>query len=278
MDCVSDRTSGASKKCVIDCPPDFIWVSGDGDILFVNPHQHLTQWEHPTSSLRYRTEKNLPFGWERVISTDEEITFCQGTTTIEDPRLQKAYLLDPSTNLSMERTDQLRQKFDSSSTADHVLHDVDLSGKTFLVTGGTSGVGSATVRALARKGAHVVFTGRNAKAGRRSPKLWSESSANVRLTLSPWTLCSLESVRYFADKLLAKTDRDPSPKTLDQGAATTVYCAAAPELANEGGKYWNNCWMSAPNRAVLDGQVREALWELCQVMLAKKIAVMSNAE
>lgn len=39
-----------------------------------------------------------------------------------------------------------------------------LSGKVALVTGGTSGIGEATVRHLARCGAKVVFTGSNEKA------------------------------------------------------------------------------------------------------------------
>jgi meso-butanediol dehydrogenase / (S,S)-butanediol dehydrogenase / diacetyl reductase len=36
-----------------------------------------------------------------------------------------------------------------------------LAGKTALVTGGTSGIGAATVALLCREGANVVFTGRN---------------------------------------------------------------------------------------------------------------------
>lgn len=38
-------------------------------------------------------------------------------------------------------------------------------GKVALVTGGTAGIGAATVARLAGEGAHVVFTGRNAEAG-----------------------------------------------------------------------------------------------------------------
>jgi 3(or 17)beta-hydroxysteroid dehydrogenase len=41
-----------------------------------------------------------------------------------------------------------------------------LQGKVALVTGGTSGIGAGAVARLAREGAHVVFTGRNAAAAR----------------------------------------------------------------------------------------------------------------
>ena len=40
-----------------------------------------------------------------------------------------------------------------------------LKGKVAFVTGGTSGIGAATVRRLTAEGAIVVFTGRNAEAG-----------------------------------------------------------------------------------------------------------------
>ena len=54
-----------------------------------------------------------------------------------------------------------RNSFGHHSTSDDVLHGVDLSDKRALVTGGASGIGAETVRALAAKGAEVIIAARN---------------------------------------------------------------------------------------------------------------------
>lgn len=51
--------------------------------------------------------------------------------------------------------------FGEKSTADEVLAGKDLGGKTVFITGGNSGLGQETARAMAAKGAHVVLTGRD---------------------------------------------------------------------------------------------------------------------
>lgn len=52
-------------------------------------------------------------------------------------------------------------EFGWASTTDQVLSGKDLSGKTMFVTGGNSGLGMETGRAMAAKGAHVVLAGRD---------------------------------------------------------------------------------------------------------------------
>ena len=46
--------------------------------------------------------------------------------------------------------------FGKKSTADEVLAGLDLTGKTFLITGCNSGIGLETMRALAARGAHII--------------------------------------------------------------------------------------------------------------------------
>jgi len=51
--------------------------------------------------------------------------------------------------------------------------DVQLSGKTAIVTGGSSGIGLVCAQALFREGANVVIVGR--KNGKTAYKIHSES-------------------------------------------------------------------------------------------------------
>jgi len=54
-----------------------------------------------------------------------------------------------------------RTAFGAETATDDVLNGIDLSGKTVLITGGTSGLGAESARAMASKGAHVIITGRD---------------------------------------------------------------------------------------------------------------------
>ena len=49
-----------------------------------------------------------------------------------------------------------------------------------------------------------------------------------------------------------------------QAAATTIYCAAAPELEDVGGYYFNNCLAVEPCDQAKDPDVAKKLWELSE--------------
>lgn len=56
----------------------------------------------------------------------------------------------------------------------------------------------------------------------------------------------------------------PFTKNLQQGAATTVYCAVSPDVENDSGKYYESCWddEKALHAALAHDQVlQDALWD-----------------
>ncbi len=85
-------------------------------------------------------------------------------------------------------------QFGFSSTADEVLDGKDLSARTMLVTGGYSGLGQETARALAAKGAHVILSGRDAtKLAAAADEIATMTGAKVDTLVCD--LASLASIR-----------------------------------------------------------------------------------
>src|SRR5262245_8273548 len=98
-------------------------------------------------------------------------------------------------------------KFGASTTADEALEGIDLRGKLVLITGGSSGLGQESARALAARGAHVVLTARDAAKGRAVVDGIVASTGNRNVELEELELDSLASVRAFAQRFLARHDR-----------------------------------------------------------------------
>src|SRR3954454_21747598 len=74
--------------------------------------------------------------------------------------------------------------FGHDSTAAEVIAGIDLTGKGAIVTGGSSGIGVETARALASAGAEVTLAVRDLSAGERTAlDLQASTGADdVRLT------------------------------------------------------------------------------------------------
>ena len=96
-------------------------------------------------------------------------------------------------------------QFNAKSTTDDVLAGVDLSGKRFLVTGVSAGLGVETARALVAHGADVVGAARDlAKAGSATGAVRDAAAASGgSFELIQLDLASLASVRAAADALVA---------------------------------------------------------------------------
>jgi NAD(P)-dependent dehydrogenase (short-subunit alcohol dehydrogenase family) len=86
--------------------------------------------------------------------------------------------------------------FGATSTADDVLQGIDLTGKLAIVTGGYSGLGLETTRALTKAGARVVVPARRRAAA-------EEALAGLTgVEVDELDLGDLESVRGFAERFL----------------------------------------------------------------------------
>lgn len=86
--------------------------------------------------------------------------------------------------------------FGARSTASQVLDGIDLAGRTALVTGGYSGIGLETTRALSAAGASVVVPARRPDTAR-------EALAGIdRVTVDELDLGDLGSVDAFAQRAL----------------------------------------------------------------------------
>jgi NAD(P)-dependent dehydrogenase (short-subunit alcohol dehydrogenase family) len=108
---------------------------------------------------------------------------------------------------------KINSGFGYRSTAAEVLHGIDLSGKLAIVTGGYSGLGLETTRALAGAGAHVVVPARRPAAAK-------EALAGIGgVEVDELDLADLESVRAFAGDFLA------SGRTVDLVVANAAVMA-----------------------------------------------------
>ncbi len=103
----------------------------------------------------------------------------------------------------MARSDQAptNSGFSAKTDGSVVIADLDLSGKTAIVTGGYSGLGLETTRALAAKGVAVIVPV-------RSPEKATEALAGIEgdVKTHALDLANLASVRSFAEAMLGQLD------------------------------------------------------------------------
>ncbi|MCR2832711.1 SDR family NAD(P)-dependent oxidoreductase [Parerythrobacter lacustris] len=97
-------------------------------------------------------------------------------------------------------------EFGFASTADDVLEGKDLRGPTALITGGYSGLGKETARAMAAKGAHIILAGRDqAKLDEAAQEIAAETGATVDTQVVD--LASLDSVRKAGAEARGRFDK-----------------------------------------------------------------------
>ena len=106
--------------------------------------------------------------------------------------------------LRIVRQDGAMTAFGATSTTDDVLADIDLTGKTILITGTSAGLGVEATRALTAHGAQVIGAVRD-----RSKATTNLEAAGIDLDqveLRKVDLASLASVRAFTNGVLTNHD------------------------------------------------------------------------
>jgi NAD(P)-dependent dehydrogenase (short-subunit alcohol dehydrogenase family) len=87
--------------------------------------------------------------------------------------------------------------FGSASTAAEVVAGVDLAGRRAIITGGASGIGAQTARALAGAGASVTLAVRDTTAGQEAAAQLRARTGSHDITVAPLDLADLSSVAAF---------------------------------------------------------------------------------
>ncbi|MGC0366518.1 NAD(P)-dependent dehydrogenase (short-subunit alcohol dehydrogenase family) [Rhodococcus sp. 27YEA15] len=100
----------------------------------------------------------------------------------------------------MSDTTRFTTPFTRDSTADDVLAGVDLSGKRAIVTGGASGIGAETARALASAGAEVTLAVRNLAAGEQTAADIREGTGNPKVFVGELELTDRASIDGFVER------------------------------------------------------------------------------
>ena len=119
----------------------------------------------------------------------------------------------------------------AKSKANEVVAGIDLAGKCAVVTGGGSGIGFETARALARAGAEVVIGARDVAKARESAEQINREVRTQRVRAEHLDLADFKSIRKFAaghagkkiDLLIANAGVMASPdRRTKQGLESTV--------------------------------------------------------
>ena len=134
-----------------------------------------------------------------MLSTQEELGLYQHLRGFDD-RVVDAKIDKPS----RVRPSRRHQNSGANWTA---VDMPDQSGRVAVVTGGNSGLGYATAKALADHGAHVVLAIRDVNKGRAAARSMSQDNHRVDCTAQRVDLADLNSVREAADELKARYPR-----------------------------------------------------------------------
>ncbi|MEZ5383598.1 MAG: SDR family NAD(P)-dependent oxidoreductase [Microthrixaceae bacterium] len=96
--------------------------------------------------------------------------------------------------------------FGAETTTDQVLDGIDLSGRRFVITGASGGLGEESTRALAARGATVTMLARNPAKNEAAAERVRRRVPDADLELGTIDLASLADIRRFAAEYLSSHD------------------------------------------------------------------------
>jgi NAD(P)-dependent dehydrogenase (short-subunit alcohol dehydrogenase family) len=96
-------------------------------------------------------------------------------------------------------TDRFATPFTWENTDDEVLEGLDLAGKRVIITGGGSGIGAETARALAAHGADITIAVRDLTAGEQAARGIRERAGAGNVRAATLDLLDRRSIRAFAE-------------------------------------------------------------------------------
>jgi NAD(P)-dependent dehydrogenase (short-subunit alcohol dehydrogenase family) len=106
-------------------------------------------------------------------------------------------MTNPTSPLTASDQDLLTTPFGAETTALEVLEGVDLAGKRAVVTGGASGIGVETVRALAQAGAAVTIAARKPDTAEAVAADLRASTGNAAISFAQLELTDRDSIERF---------------------------------------------------------------------------------
>lgn len=95
----------------------------------------------------------------------------------------------------------MANEFGAHTSAEEAAGQVDLSGRTIVITGGSAGLGIETARVLASRGARIVSVVRDESKGKKAADQIRESVPEADLEIAVLDLFDLDSVRRGADDI-----------------------------------------------------------------------------